>query len=103
MDLVRSSQKIRSGSRDFLGGLRVHRGQIWRFLPCARDLFEKGRNHSAFALLLVSFLAFLKSYFLRREFVDGIDGVAASHMYAFQCFIRLAKARELHRLARKGK
>jgi glycosyltransferase involved in cell wall biosynthesis len=66
----------------------------------AQDLFEKHRNPSAFSLLMVPFLAFLKSYFLRREFVNGIDGIVVSHMYAFQRFIRLAKARELHRLNR---
>ena len=69
----------------------------------AQDLFEKGRNPSAISLLLIPLLAFFKSYFLRREFVNGIDGIVVSHMYAFQRFIRLAKARELHRLARKGK
>lgn len=68
----------------------------------AQDLFEKNRNPSAFSLLMVPFLAFLKSYFLRREFVNGIDGIVVSHMYAFQRFIRLAKARELFRLKRKG-
>jgi glycosyltransferase involved in cell wall biosynthesis len=69
----------------------------------ARDLFEKGRNPSGFSLLMIPLLAFFKSYVLRREFVNGIDGIVVSHMYAFQRFIRLAKTRELHRLARKGK
>ncbi len=69
----------------------------------AQDLFNKGRNPSGLSLLLIPCLAFLKSYFLRREFVNGIDGIVVSHMYAFQRFIRLAKTRELHRLARKGK
>lgn len=69
----------------------------------AKDLFNKNRNPSAISLLMIPFLAFLKSYFLRREFVNGIDGIVVSHMYAFQRFIRLAKTRELHRLARKGK
>jgi glycosyltransferase involved in cell wall biosynthesis len=69
----------------------------------AQDLFMKNRKPSAFSLLAIPFLAFLKSYFLRREFVNGIDGIVVSHMYAFQRFIRLAKARELHRLARRGK
>ena len=31
------------------------------------------------------------SYFLRREFVNGIDGIVVSHMFAFQRFIRLAR------------
>ena len=69
----------------------------------AQDLFRKNRDPSAFSLLAIPFFAFLKSYFLRREFVNGIDGIVVSHMYAFQRFIRLAKARELHRQARRGK
>lgn len=69
----------------------------------AQDLLKKNRNPSAFSLLLIPLLAFIKSYFLRREFVNGVDGIVVSHMYAFQRFIRLAKARELHRIAKKGK
>ena len=45
--------------------------------------------------------AFLKQYLLRREFVNGIDGVIVSYMYAFQRFIRLAKTRERFQTARR--
>lgn len=41
------------------------------------------------------------SFVLWREFVNGVDGVVVSYMYAFQRFIRLAKTRERFRLARK--
>lgn len=67
----------------------------------ARDLVERGRDPSALSLLLVPLFAFFKSYILRREFVNGVDGIVISHMYAFQRFIRLAKARELNRLKRR--
>lgn len=60
----------------------------------ARDLYARGRNPSALSLLLTPPLAFFKSLVLRRAFVYGIDGVIMSYMYAFQRFIRLAKARE---------
>ena len=63
----------------------------------AEELFARGRNPSAFELVLVPPLAFLKQFLLRREFVNGIDGVIISYMYAFQRFIRLAKTRERHR------
>lgn len=110
---VHDSVVVREGGVGHLQGMVIHRS--FRSLSHhvdkanevsslrARDLFEKGRNPSAVALLIVPLLAFLKSYFLRREFVNGVDGIVVSHMYAFQRFIRLAKARELHRLARKGK
>lgn len=70
-------------------------------LARAGDLVERGRDPSALSLLLVPFFAFLKSYILRREFVNGVDGIVISHMYAFQRFIRLAKTRELNRLKRR--
>ena len=52
-------------------------------------------------LLLTPPLAFLKCLILRREFVNGIDGVLISYMYAFQRFIRLAKTRERFQLERR--
>ena len=60
----------------------------------AASLFQSGRRPSLWSLLLLPPLAFLKSYFLRREFVNGVDGIVISYMYAFQRFIRIAKARE---------
>ncbi len=109
---VHDSVVVRGGRVGHLKGMVIHRS--FRSLSHhvdkanevsslrAQDLFEKNRNPSAFSLLMIPFLAFLKSYFLRREFVNGVDGIVVSHMYAFQRFIRLAKARELFRLKRKG-
>jgi hypothetical protein len=51
--------------------------------------------------LLTPPLAFFKSLILRREIVNGIDGVLISYMFAFQRFIRLAKTREMFLQARK--
>lgn len=67
----------------------------------AEDLFVKKREPSFLALLLVTPLAFFKSLIFRREILNGIDGVVVSYMYAFQRFIRLAKARERFQLARR--
>lgn len=69
----------------------------------AEDRFTKGRAPSFLALLLTPPLAFLKSLILRREILNGIDGVVVSYMYAFQRFIRLAKTRERFQLARRKK
>jgi len=67
----------------------------------AEDRFAKGREPSFLELLLVMPLAFFKSLILRREILNGIDGVVVSYMYAFQRFIRLAKTRERFQLERK--
>jgi len=65
----------------------------------AEDRYDKGRDPSVWTLMLTPPLAFLKSFLLRREFANGVDGVIVSYMYAFQRFIRLAKTRERFRLA----
>lgn len=67
----------------------------------AQDRFTRGREPSFLALLFITPLSFLKSLILRREIMNGIDGVVVSYMYAFQRFIRLAKTRERFQLARR--
>lgn len=108
---VHDSVKVREGEVCSLKGVLIHRS--FRSLSHhldkanevssarAQDLVSRGRNPKTISLLLVPFFAFLKSYFLRREFLNGVDGIIISHMYAFQRFIRLAKARELYRLKQK--
>lgn len=110
---VHDSVVVREGTVGHLEGMVIHRS--FRSLAHhvdkanevstarAQDLYDRGRNPSALSLLLIPLLAFLKSYLLRREFVNGVDGIVISHMYAFQRFIRLAKARERHRLSKRGK
>ncbi|TCS71311.1 glycosyltransferase involved in cell wall biosynthesis [Sulfuritortus calidifontis] len=110
--LVHDSVVVREGRVGRLEGMVIHRS--FRSLAHhvekvngyssaqAEDMVAKGRNPSLLALLLTPAFAFFKQYVLRREFVNGIDGIVVSHMYAFQRFIRLAKARELNRLRRKA-
>jgi glycosyltransferase involved in cell wall biosynthesis len=107
---VHDTVQVRTGSVGHLRGMVNHRS--FRSLAHhveklnsyssaqAEDRFRKGREPSFLALLLTPLLAFFKSFLLRREFVNGIDGVIVSYMYAFQRFIRLAKTRERFRIAR---
>jgi glycosyltransferase involved in cell wall biosynthesis len=67
----------------------------------AEDRFAKRRNPSWLTLLLTPPLSFFKSLILRREILNGIDGIVVSYMFAFQRFIRLAKTRERFQLERK--
>ncbi|MEO5342026.1 MAG: glycosyltransferase family 2 protein [Gammaproteobacteria bacterium SHHR-1] len=109
---VHDSVRVHQGQIGDLRGLLIHRS--FRSLSHHIDkvnsyssaqaevLLAKGRRPSLLALLLIPLLAFFKQYLLRREFVNGVDGIVVSHMYAFQRFIRLAKLRELHRLRKKG-
>jgi len=108
---VHDSVILREGDSGHLKGMLIHRSfrslthHVEKAnevsLARAEDFVKRGRKPSAVSLLLVPFFAFLKSYLLRREFINGVDGIVISHMYAFQRFIRLAKARELQRLKQK--
>ncbi|MDH5412004.1 MAG: glycosyltransferase family 2 protein [Alphaproteobacteria bacterium] len=62
----------------------------------AEQLFNDGKKANPIVLLLIFPLAFIKCYLLRRQFLNGIDGVSASLIYALHRYIRLAKLRELH-------
>jgi glycosyltransferase involved in cell wall biosynthesis len=112
-ELVHDSVLVHEGRIGHLKGMVIHRS--FRSLAHHVDkvngyssaqaevLAERGRDPGLLTLLLTPLLAFLKQYILRREFVNGVDGIVVSHMYAFQRFIRLAKTREKRRLARRGR
>lgn len=112
-ELVHDSVLVRAGRIGHLKGMVLHRS--FRSLAHHVDkvnayssaqaevLAARGRDPGLPALLLTPILAFFKQFILRREFVNGVDGIVVSYMYAFQRFIRLAKTRERQRLARRGK
>jgi len=104
---VHDTVHLREGSPGRLKGVVIHRSfrSLSHHVAKVNDyssaqsaeLYRQGRNPGWAALLWVPPLAFIKSYLLRREFVNGLDGVVVSYMYAFQRFIRLAKTRERFR------
>lgn len=108
---VHDSVVVRSGATGSLKGMVNHRSfrslahhvaKVNSYSSAqAEDLHRRGRNPSRLALIFVPVLAFLKQYLLRREFVNGIDGVIISYMFAFQRFIRLAKTREAFQKAKR--
>lgn len=110
-DKVHDSVVVREGKIGHLKGMVLHRSfrslthhvdKVNRYSSAqAEMLAARGRNPGLLALLLTPLFAFFKQYILRREFVNGIDGIVVSHMYAFQRFIRLAKTRERQRLLKR--
>ncbi|MES2214696.1 MAG: glycosyltransferase family 2 protein [Pseudomonadota bacterium] len=60
----------------------------------AGDLISRGRKISNSRLILEFWVYFFKSFFIRRYFVFGLDGMVDSMIFAFARFLRLAKARE---------
>lgn len=110
---VHDSVLVREGDISTLRGMLIHRSfrslshhfdKINFYTSAqAEDTVRRKGAPSALVLVLTPPLAFLKSFILRREFVNGIDGVVISYMYAIQRFMKVAKSRELARLKAQGK
>jgi len=62
----------------------------------AEEWFAKKRKKPTVRIVFEPFLAFFKSFFLRKYFLYGIDGFMASLIYAYSKTLRLAKVRELY-------
>jgi glycosyltransferase involved in cell wall biosynthesis len=60
----------------------------------AEDAFKKGKNVSMIKILLTPTFAFLKSYFIRRYFIYGFDGLIYSYVFAFGRLMKLVKIRQ---------
>jgi glycosyltransferase involved in cell wall biosynthesis len=69
----------------------------------AEDWLTRGRKKpSTLRMIIEPIFAFLKSYFLRRYFLYGIDGYNASIIYAYSKTLRLAKVREKYLIQGKN-
>lgn len=109
---VHDSVEIHQGTVGEVGGIVLHR--CFRGLEHwtrkinyystmqAEDYIAKGRKPYALRIILEPFLSFLKSYFLRRYFLYGVDGFVASVQYGYARMLRIAKARELMRCQKAG-
>ncbi len=60
-----------------------------------RDKHQKGKRGSRLKLLVVFPVMFIKSYILRREFLNGWRGLVSAVMNAFYAFIKEAKLMEM--------
>lgn len=64
----------------------------------ALEKFKKGKNPSILKLTLVMPVTFLKSYFIRRNFLNGWRGFVSSMINAFYAFLKEAKLFEKKKL-----
>ncbi len=69
----------------------------------AAEKFQKGKNPSLLKLSLVMPVTFLKSYFIRRSFLNGWRGFVNSMINAFYAFLKEAKLFEQYQNASKNK
>jgi hypothetical protein len=66
----------------------------------ARQMHEDGRRAWALDLILQPPAAFLRSYVLRRGFLDGTVGLTLAMMHAHGVFLKYAKLWELRNTPR---
>ncbi|WP_111858860.1 glycosyltransferase family 2 protein [Acinetobacter sp. CFCC 10889] len=69
----------------------------------AIEKFQKGKKPSLLKLSLVMPMTFLKSYFIRRSFLNGWRGFVNSMINAFYAFLKEAKLFEQYQNAAKKK
>jgi glycosyltransferase involved in cell wall biosynthesis len=61
----------------------------------AQKLYAQGRKSRWYHLLLLPFSRFLKSFVLKRGFLDGFAGMVVSVLNGYSIFVRYAKLREI--------
>jgi glycosyltransferase involved in cell wall biosynthesis len=62
----------------------------------AQEAFEEGKRASVWTAAGVAFLALLQSYFLKRGFLDGVQGLTLSVAESVNKFFKYAKLSELN-------
>ncbi len=66
----------------------------------AEDKFDKRQTASALTVTLIFPLTFLQVYVFKGHFLDGVGGLMTAMNAAYYNFMKYAKLREMHRLAR---
>ncbi|RLA76952.1 MAG: glycosyltransferase family 2 protein, partial [Deltaproteobacteria bacterium] len=67
----------------------------------AQGLMEEGRPFRLWKLVLHPPFRFLRNYFLKRGFMDGMPGLIAAVSSAYYVFLKYAKLWELERKTRE--
>jgi len=78
-----------------------HIGKANRYTSlAAEEAFRRGARPSIAHLLSSPPSVFLKAYFLKRGFLDGLHGLVLAVLHANAAFLKRAKLWDLHRAAR---
>ncbi|MDM1406775.1 glycosyltransferase family 2 protein [Myroides sp. DF42-4-2] len=63
----------------------------------SQQMFEKGKKVSAFKPVLNGTVAFIRCYFFKKGFLNGIDGLAFAIIQSFFSFMKYVKLIRLHK------
>ena len=69
----------------------------------ARDKFRQGERASILKMVFLPLAAFIKTYFIRLGFLDGVAGLIISVLSANYIFLKYAKLWEMRRSEKEGK
>ncbi|TAL23752.1 MAG: glycosyltransferase family 2 protein [Nitrospirae bacterium] len=61
----------------------------------AKELKKTGKTPNPFSLIVRPPAAFIKMYFLRLGFMDGVEGLLLASLYSFYTFLKYAKTWEM--------
>src|ERR1700693_298424 len=61
----------------------------------AQDLFASGKRHAGLKIILRTPALFIKMFFIKKGFKEGLFGVILCGLYAFYTFVKYAKLWEL--------
>ncbi len=67
----------------------------------AQQLFDQGKRVNAFKPVLNGTVAFVRCYFFKKGFLNGIDGLSISLIQAFFSYVKYAKLIKIQNKSRK--
>lgn len=83
--------------------LQVYFEKLDRYTTlAAEEAGQNGRGAGAYDIIVRPFACFVKHYFIRRGFLDGLEGLMISVLSACYVMTKYAKIRELTRCRRYG-
>ncbi|MFC2156733.1 glycosyltransferase family 2 protein [Acidobacteriota bacterium] len=76
--------------------IRDHLDRINQFSDlAAQKLYAANKKSRGYHLILLPFLGFIKSFFLKAGILDGFAGLVISILHGYSVFIRYAKLKEI--------
>lgn len=67
----------------------------------AEEAFRRGRTAGTMHLVVSPFISFIRHYFIRRGFLDGMEGFIISILSSCAVFVKYAKLRNMYREEKK--
>ena len=67
----------------------------------ANELFKKNKTTNSFHIAVKTVAKFIRNYFIKLGFLDGVAGFTVCRMAAYETFLKYKKLNELNRTNKK--